>query len=164
MSTLFASTSALQLLAQLAGVPDVKPLAYFEHPGIPIPKGRPRFTRTGHTYTPGRTQDAANDLAVMFQIHVRPRPIAGPLALVTLFYVADQRRIDVDNCSKLVMDAATAAGVWHDDSQVVAHTAIVDFDPDRPRTVIALAPAISRLSRVPSAQKAKRHGAADRRR
>jgi len=25
-------------------------------PGEPIPKGRPRFTKTGHAYTPGRTK------------------------------------------------------------------------------------------------------------
>lgn len=28
----------------------------FSVPGEPVGKGRPRFTRTGHTYTPGKTE------------------------------------------------------------------------------------------------------------
>jgi hypothetical protein len=49
---------------------------HFVHDGEPIPKGRPRTTRTGHTYTPKRTADAESALANQFKAEVvgGPRP------------------------------------------------------------------------------------------
>lgn len=121
----------------------------FVHAGQPVPKARARHGKNGHVFTPATVTKAERDLAWVFQSAVSRRPMVGPVALVTLFFLGDQRRVDGDNLLKLVMDSATKAQVWHDDSQVTAHAVLVDVDCDRPRTVIALAPAMSGLRRMP---------------
>jgi len=37
---------------------------------LPIPKGRPRFTRSGHSYTPKRTKDYEKIIKTIAQEHV----------------------------------------------------------------------------------------------
>ena len=148
-----ANAYVLRLLWLLCRDPKARAIAVFSHDGIPVPKARARVGMGGRHFTPKHVEKAENDLAVMFQVHVRPRPIAGPLALVSLFFRPDHRRMDGDNLQKLVMDAGTKAGIWHDDSQVTASTWFVDLDIQRPRTVIGLAPAISNLRRQPPKEK-----------
>lgn len=140
---------ALRLVRMIARDPEPQPVWCVLYPGEPIPKGRPRHTKGGHTYTPTRTVKAERDLAVAFQEVIHRRPLVGPLAIVTLFFVSTHRRTDADNLGKLVLDAATKAGVWEDDSQVVAHAALLECDPNHPRTVIALTSARSGLRREP---------------
>lgn len=140
-------TYVLRLLWLLCRNPEARAIAVFTHEGGPVPKARARVGKSGHHYTPKHVTKAEDDLAVMFQVHVKARPIYGPLALVSLFFRPDHRRLDGDNLQKLVMDAGTKAGIWYDDSQVTASTWFVDIDVQRPRTVIGLAPAVSGLRR-----------------
>lgn len=121
----------------------------FTHEGVPVPKARARHGKNGHVYTPDSVTKAERDLAWVWQAAVVRRPWSGPVALVALFFLKDQRRTDGDNLLKLVMDAATKGQVWHDDSQVTAHAVLVDLDAGRPRTVIALGPTVSGLRRMP---------------
>lgn len=107
-------------------------------------------------YTPKETRKAEKDLATLFKATIADRPWLTNIAIVAVFFFADRRRRDADNCMKLVMDAATKAHVWHDDSQVTAQAAFVEFDPARPRTVIALSPTTSSLDRTVPAK--LRHG------
>lgn len=144
---------ALQAVRLMARDTDPHEVFCFVHAGMPVPKARARHGKNGHVYTPSSVTKAERDLAYVWQSAVVQRPLAGPLALVALFYLADQRRCDGDNLLKLVMDSATKAGVWHDDSQVTAHAVLVDLDANRPRTVIALAPAMSGLRRMPPKEK-----------
>jgi Holliday junction resolvase RusA-like endonuclease len=153
MASLFMTATddqrfALVVLQLITRSTVMQPSICFVHEGLPIPKGRPRFAG-GHAYTPARTAKAERDLAWTLKAHVKERPMVGPLALVAIFYVPDQRRSDADNLLKLLKDAGNAAGIWHDDSQVIACTARVDLDTERPRTVIAIAPAVSELHRLP---------------
>ncbi len=150
---------ALTILAMLTRATEPPAAIYIVHHGIPIPKGRARFLKTGASYTPKRTVTAEEGLAWTLKFAVRDRPLVGPLAMVVLFYLPDQRRQDADNLLKLVKDAGNRAGIWHDDSQVVACSARVDLDPANPRTVIAIAPAMSDLRRMPPKLKAKRRTA-----
>jgi hypothetical protein len=64
-------------------------------------------------------------------------PLLGNVALAAIFYRSNRQRIDVDNLLKVVLDAATKAGLWQDDCQVTALMGLVEYDPDRPRTIIA---------------------------
>ena len=103
----------------------------FHVPGAPVGKGRPRFTKTGHTYTPAKTKawekqvaDAATGKALL----------SGPLKAILVFYLpipkswskrrrqeADGRpaitRVDADNLAKAVLDACNGI-IYEDDRQV----------------------------------------------
>lgn len=142
-------------LAKLAGalgvMPDPTRVLVFTHRGTPIPKARARFSRKHNRwYTPGDTEQAEQDLAWQFKAALgRRHRFEDTVALVALFFVPDRHRKDVDNCLKLVMDAATKASIWRDDSQVVVQAAYLALDPKDPRTVVALAPCLNSLSITP---------------
>ncbi len=106
--------------------------------GVPIGKGRPRFSRkSGHAYTPERTRTYENSLAYIAQAAMYGREIfEGPLSVSVLavFPVpaswSNKRRAqaldgliqptckpDADNLLK-VLDALNEI-VWRDDKQIV---------------------------------------------
>lgn len=108
--------------------------------GDPVAKGRPRVTRTGHAYTPARTAQAEQDLAWLLRaVRGSQRTLDGPVVVVARFW-RGSRRGDCDNYSKLLLDAGTKAGLWADDSQVVAHTTLLGLDRAQPRTEVVWGP------------------------
>lgn len=121
------------------------------HDGTPVPKERPRFNpKTKTVFTPTRTLHAQRDLLYSFRVAAdRRAPYPDTLAMVALFYVPTRRRKDVDNLMKLVMDAATKARIWLDDSQVTAQASFLELDPQRPRTVVAWCPYVGSLTFAP---------------
>jgi len=130
---------------------------WFEIPGEPVPKGRPRAfvnAKTGKLgfYSPKDTRDAERAIGERFRHELVRRsvelPLEGPLTLVTLFFRSTRRIVDDDNLRKLVMDAATRAHVWGDDDQVTGGAQIIALDRERPRTLVALAPHDSTLVRA----------------
>lgn len=122
-------------------------LAAFVHLGEPASKARARFTRAGHAYTPSKTLTAQNALSVEFAKVMDGRTLTGNVAIAAIFHRRSHQRIDADNLMKLVLDAGTKAKVWHDDSQVTAQCSLVELDPERPRTVIALSNHASTMQR-----------------
>ena len=97
--------------------------------GQPVGKGRPRFTKTGHTYTPDRTRKYERRLAEVASDAMIDRgldPITRPC---TVFIIAtfkklqaqEQRifpgRPDIDNVAKIALDAINGV-VFEDDDQV----------------------------------------------
>lgn len=143
------------VLARLGGLmltaPNLRETRAFVHVGAPIAKGRPRFSaQHKRCFTPKRTQSAERDLVYAFRVALdRRATLLDTVAIVALFYLPTRRRVDADNLMKLVMDAATAAAVWKDDSQVIAQAALVELDVARPRTVVALCPYTGTLTRAP---------------
>lgn len=114
--------------------------------GAPASKSRPRVVQGGRqVYDP--SQPAQQLLADRLARHFQGATFDGNVALGAVFFRPNRQRIDVDNMFKLVLDAGTGAGIWADDSQVTAIMAAVEFDPDRPRTIIAIAPHRSTLDR-----------------
>lgn len=106
-----------------------------------IGKGRPRFTKSGHTYTPERTRAAEASLAWEAQQIMKGRglqPFKRPIKLVISLVVSYPKswskkaiqeaspfytgKPDADNQIKLVGDSLNGV-VWEDDSQIVA----IDF-------------------------------------
>ena len=103
-------------------------------PGVPVPKGRPRFGG-GRAYTPKKTAVAERS----FSFRVREAlasshhlfPLAGPLVLRCVFtFPATRGKIlgdfhtqkpDLDNCAKLVLDSLNGF-VFVDDAQVASLT------------------------------------------
>ena len=134
-------------LRRLIG-PNVHPdrLTAFVVEGAPVSKARARWSK-GRTYTPQRTADAQEFVAWHFKKAI-PEPLTGSIAIVAIFYRPNYQRIDADNLMKLIMDAATKAGVWVDDCYVTAQAAFIEMDHANPRTVIALCPTASSLDRL----------------
>ena len=119
-------------------------------PGQPVPKGRPRVTTRGgkaRTYTPARTRLWETLAADKFQrdwmgankskYHVVPADRPVSLSLEAVFErpqrlskkkdfagrIVHDKRPDIDNVIKAVLDSLTTAGVLIDDSRVESVTA-----------------------------------------
>lgn len=105
--------------------------------GEPIAKARVRIGK-GRRYTPSRTVDAERDIAKHLQECSAPE-FPGNIALAAVFYRSNRHRIDTDNLIKTVLDGITKSGrIWQDDDQVTAVLGVLEYDPDYPRTVVAI--------------------------
>jgi len=86
-------------------------------PGRPVPKQRPRFTRTGHIYTPQETKDY-EDFVGWKAKEVIKEPLEGDIALYIRVYVNRNVFADIDNIAKAIMDGLNGVA-YKDDRQVV---------------------------------------------
>lgn len=118
-------------------------------PGTPVPKGRPRFTRQGRTYTPAKTKSYEEQIAILSKEAMDGlEPLKTPVAvLVTVFfpvpasYSAKRRnaclageerhtkRPDLDNVVKAITDGMNGV-VYEDDSQIVRIGATKEYYMD----------------------------------
>lgn len=105
-------------------------------PGEPVPKGRPRLARHGHTYTPTKTQNAEKRIAWAYHTARGPHH-TGPVAVTAAFHRHNRHRVDLDNLVKTVLDALNGHA-WDDDAQVVTIHATKHIDPTNPRTTITI--------------------------
>ena len=114
----------------------------FSIPGAPVPKGRPRHTMKGITYTPSKTREAEADFISLARVHAPDGPPPEhPVRLNVIFYFPIPKskpmwmkhimggdcwqhisRPDVDNLLKMCMDSMTRLGFWKDDSFVYSIT------------------------------------------
>ena len=129
---------------------------WFEVGGEPFGKERPRVV--GHAYTPNKTKDKEDEIALIYKsIYHGFRFEKGvPLKVEMDFYfripkntskkkckmmeageIRPAKRPDIDNVQKLVMDAANGV-IWADDSQVVEVVAR-KYWSDRPRVEVGVA-------------------------
>lgn len=142
---------AMELLSRIESERDPVWSIAFVHDADPKSKARARVVRgrTGKmtAYTPGETSAAQDHLSLSWRQATRGKTYDGCLAIACVFFRPNRQRIDVDNMVKLVLDAATKAHVWFDDSQVVTIVARLEMDVARPRTEIALMPSSSTLER-----------------
>lgn len=100
-------------------------------------KGRPRYTRHGHCYTPKKTLEAEQFVQLIAQTQIGSKPLAGSLAVELLAIcpipvswskkkrqaalMGDLRpktKPDFDNILKLYCDALNSS-LWNDDKQIV---------------------------------------------
>lgn len=130
----------------------------FEILGAPVGKGRPRFTRSGHAYTPQKTRDYEHRAAVAaLAVMSGKPPIVGPVHvrinayfLIPSSYSALRwmhcrdgvelpcKKPDIDNIIKAVLDACNAV-IWQDDAQVTSLSAFKRYD-EIPRVVVTVTP------------------------
>ncbi|MGI8425097.1 MAG: RusA family crossover junction endodeoxyribonuclease [Actinomycetota bacterium] len=106
--------------------------------GEPRSKARPRMGKNGRFYAPNSDDQDAVAWS-MKAVSPYAEPFTEPVALACIFYRSTHRRFDLDNAVKLCMDAGTQI-LWADDSLVTAQTAILEYDPTNPRTIIAFGP------------------------
>lgn len=124
-------------------------------PGEPVSKGRPRMTKSGHTYTPKRTVDYERMVQTLFHAeHGSPKLEGAILLRLDLYFGIPKssskaarkqmqqgmerpcKRPDIDNCLKAVCDALNGIA-YKDDSQIVA-AVIQKFWADEPRAVVTI--------------------------
>ena len=105
--------------------------------GEPKSKGRPRFTRQGHAYTPKETREA--EVAVLLAWELSGGQVLnGPLVIKCEFYVGTKRRKDTDNMLKLILDALNRKA-FADDDQIVRIDAVKRYTtPGKARTVVKI--------------------------
>lgn len=105
--------------------------------GEPKSKGRPRFSKHGHAYTPKATREA--ELAVELAWRESGGQVMnGPLLVQLHFYVGSKRRKDLDNMIKLVCDALNKRA-FADDDQIVRLIASKRYTtPDKARTHVRI--------------------------
>lgn len=114
----------------------------FVVPGEPCAKGRPRFTRTGRTYTPEKTVNYENLVRLEYQSQCRDAefwekgvPLGSKVeayfqipssiskknkVLMLLHKIFPTKKPDVDNISKICLDALNGIA-YYDDAQIVDH-------------------------------------------
>lgn len=125
-------------------------------PGVPVPKARPRITRTGHAYTPKRTAEYEKRISLFAGREMRingiqPLEKAIRLTVTAVFAVPKSwtkakrekalsgglkhtSRPDLSNIVKSVEDALNGV-VYDDDSQICGIQCIKTYG-EEPRTEI----------------------------
>ena len=106
--------------------------------GRAIPKGRPRFTKSGHVYTPPTTKEWEDRIAWAWRsTHPGTEPFGGPVVVEMIF--KGKRRLpgDLSNYVKAAEDALNGLA-WVDDRQIVeSHTFKRQGDEDWVWIVVA---------------------------
>lgn len=129
----------------------------FEVLGKPYGKGRPRFMRNGHTYTPSETTNYENLVKLSFQqqtdrtkfdgevsariIAVYPIPKSASKKKQAEMLTGDIRptvKPDCDNIAKTILDALNNIA-FADDSQVV-ELFVKKMYGEEPKTIVELNP------------------------
>lgn len=124
--------------------------------GKPKGKGRPRFSRNGHAYTPDDTRDYEEEVRIAF-IAAGGRVIANddPVAItISAYYpipksarksIQAQMRDNVllpmvkpdwDNVGKIICDALNGVA-WKDDTQIV-NAIVQKWYDDNPRVIVRI--------------------------
>ena len=103
--------------------------------GEPVGKGRPRFTRNGHAYTPEKTADYEQLVKLYFRNKYpdfKPFEKDIPLSVIIYahfpypknagktkrMYMIPTKKPDSDNIAKIICDSLNGIA-YHDDSQIV---------------------------------------------
>lgn len=102
----------------------------------PVPKGRPKFSfRSGHAYTPTKTRNAENLIALEIKRQFKGKAREGGVKLQLMFIYKTPATMkhqigkpkmtkpDLDNLIKLFCDAANEI-LWVDDNQIYSVCAI----------------------------------------
>lgn len=94
----------------------------------PVPKGRPRITRSGHAYTPEKTREAERIVKGIAARSLRGlKPYDEPLSVELRFVMPKPKKPkfhvpaskpDLDNLVKLILDALNGIA-WTDDARIV---------------------------------------------
>lgn len=106
--------------------------------GRPVPKARPRMTRSGGVYTPKTTVDYEKLIGQAWWEKYGETKFEGRVE-VWLFFGTDRHgKQDIDNLAKSVLDGLQRANAFeHGDEQVYKLTAS-KLPTETPRTVICI--------------------------
>lgn len=127
---------------------------FFKVDGLPIGKGRPRFTRSGHTYTPAKTKMYEQAVQGSWRAQSGMRiPGGTPITAYIDGYfpvpkhlskkryaelcgTAYTKKCDADNLAKSILDALN--GYAYDDDSRIAKLVVTKTYSDHPRVEVML--------------------------
>ena len=125
--------------------------------GNPVGKGRPRFTKTGHTFTPKDTvnyetlvhmeylnqcgnarfpDDAMLDMRIKAYYSIPQSKSKKKKELMRAGVIRPTKKPDMDNCIKIIADALNKIA-YHDDTQIV-DCQVRKFYSDDPRVEVRI--------------------------
>jgi Holliday junction resolvase RusA-like endonuclease len=92
----------------------------FKVEGRPVGKERPRIGKNGHIYTPTKTKAYERTVGWRFLMAkgTTPWSLEGCFFVSVVFRRGDNRRADVDNVLKAILDGLKGVA-YNDDAQVV---------------------------------------------
>ena len=99
---------------------------FLKIPLDPKPKGRPRFSRQGHAYTPADTRKHERELSDFMRSLFTQKPFDIPISVTMRFTIQRPKTVkrehpcvkpDLDNIQKLCNDAANGI-LWEDDALI----------------------------------------------
>lgn len=124
--------------------------------GVPVPKGRPRFTKAGVAYTPAKTRAYEKQAAIIADIGMRANGLKMfecPVTVMATAYLQlpksmtkkdraaalsgtllPAKKPDVDNIAKAALDGLNGI-VWRDDA-LICGLSIKKLYGERPRLEI----------------------------
>jgi len=126
-------------------------MTHFVVPGLPRGKGRPRFSRNGHTYTPKDTilyenlvatsydggkleGDLSAKIVCYFPIPASTTKKKREMMLTERVYY--NHKPDLDNLAKIILDSLN--GIAFDDDRQVVRLEVSKFYSDKPRAEVWL--------------------------
>lgn len=115
-------------------------------PWVPVAKTRPRFTRGGRAYHDPKDRAAEEKTRTWLLLNTAGR-LETNVVVVAGFCRPDRRGVDSDNLLKHFLDASNNV-LFYDDVQVTASAAVVEYDPQHPRTVVVFGEHDSSMDRV----------------
>lgn len=105
----------------------------------PVPKGRPRLSRSGIAYTPAKTRAFEKSVRILAErLYKNQFPMVGPLRVLISFELSRPKSVkeksrpfpcvkpDLDNQVKGVLDALNGV-IWEDDAQICDLHAIKNY-------------------------------------
>lgn len=114
---------------------DMKKVIFFVK-GEPKGKGRPRFTKRGHTYTDAKTKEYESLVMASYLASANCHKFTSPVRVVIMAHfkppkkskkvvgdmlnghILPTKKPDVDNIAKIILDGLNRIA-WDDDTQVV---------------------------------------------
>lgn len=116
---------------------------YFVFKVKPTPKGRPRFSRNGHSYTPLKTRQAEFEIGTLARLEwigkkLLNRSLEAIVTFKMKFPPTSKLKYpsgDLDNYCKLVFDSLNKI-VYEDDKQLVKITASKEWSDENKITLI----------------------------
>lgn len=108
----------------------------FKIDGEPMGKGRPRFTKRGHTYTPEKTKQYESLVGLSYRNIAKDYKFTSPVRVIVMAHfkipkrkskkvvgdmlnghILPTKKPDVDNVAKIILDGLNGIA-WEDDTQV----------------------------------------------
>lgn len=108
-------------------------------PGRAVPKGRPRFSRTGGVYNPKTTNDYERLVANTWYAKYGDTAIEGNIEAQIVVATDRHLKQDVDNLAKSVLDGLQKGGAFAAGDQQVYKLAISKIPADKENCCVVVA-------------------------